>query len=113
MHSPSSAKLLCPLAFAFLFFLVSPLHAHNSSKDMSALRMKLKKNTVEVQLAVSFPDTDTIFKFDKNGDDAISPEEIGTVMNELKEMASNELEVYFDNHRIQPAQVLTTRQESN
>lgn len=114
MTPPFSVKFLSSLVLTLALFFVSPSSfAHNSSKDISAVRFKLKKDSVEAQFAISFPDTDLVLKFDKNGDDAISPEEIATILNELKDLAAKELEVYFDGHRMTPAQVLANRQESN
>lgn len=93
--------------------LTLPVQAHNSSKGLSAISIRLGTTNTTAQLAVSFPDTDKVLKFDKDKDDLVTTNEMNVALGELKVIASKEVEFYFDGHRVTPVEITAVRQESN
>lgn len=96
-----------------LFLAVFNTNAHNSSKGLSAVRFKFYADHVDAQLALSFPDMDMMLKFDKNGDETITAEEIDKVLVELKEAVAKDITVHLDKHKVPIEDIKAVRQESN
>lgn len=113
---PLSSLLRAGIGFVcglLLLLLSLDAHAHNSSKGISAVKVKLATNNVDIQIALSFPDIDRLLVFDKNKDELVTKEEIEATLVELRQLISKEFEVFFDGHRMKPDDLTAVRQESN
>ncbi len=66
----------------------------------------------EVRLAVSFPDVDKVLKFDKNGDELITKDEMAIVLQDLGNLVEKEFQMHYDGKQIAPIEVRPLREES-
>ncbi|MFN7140454.1 MAG: HupE/UreJ family protein, partial [Limisphaerales bacterium] len=111
--SPLARLIGNALSIFFLLAVTVSVHAHNSSKGLSAVNIQLFPDRVEAQLAISFFDVGVLHNLDKNKDGTITKEEVDQTLKELQETSAKDLEFYFNGKRATPTSVTATIQESN
>jgi hydrogenase/urease accessory protein HupE len=106
-------KVACFAFFILLFGFGLPATAHNSSKGLSAISFKPVPTGLEVRLAMSFADTDILYRLDKDGNETITAEEIAATTEVMKDFPLKELQVSLDGFTAEPTNIKASLQESN
>ncbi len=102
------ARILLLLAITLPF----AVHAHNSSKGITALKMELQPDNAKAQFTISFFDTEILVKIDQNSNSEITAEELTAALKTLGESVSRDMEFYFDGRRVMPTEVKPRMSES-
>jgi hydrogenase/urease accessory protein HupE len=114
MQFPGFLRQFCLLLlFTFAIAIGSTVHAHNSSKGLTAVRIESLETNLNVTLAIAFFDVEVLHRLDKNGNGEIAKEEVTATLAELKSTAEKELQISFNGKLLTPTEAKASLQESN